>query len=128
MTQAPERIELHKGPKGGWMFFDKAEKHPGVVYAEYVPDTGWQDIETIPDEMKDGRELPLWREDAGWFSGFYGTCEHLTLRQEEIDEIDEDTFFFESWWAFAQDGAIRIEDDLEPTLWFALPTPPEASD
>lgn len=55
--------------------------------------TKWQDISTAP---KDGTELPLYRHDAGWFSGFYGTWEHIHT----------------------------TEGEEAPTHWFRLPTPP----
>jgi len=33
MTEAPEWLEAHKGPMGGWMFYEPG--HPGLVYHKY---------------------------------------------------------------------------------------------
>lgn len=83
--------------------------------------TKWQDISTAP---KDGTELPLYRHDAGWFSGFYGTWEHIHTTEREAGRIDEDEYFYASWWAFTRDGVMRLEGEEAPTHWFRLPTPP----
>lgn len=86
----------------------------------------WQPIETAP---KDGTEIVAWRDDSGWFAAFFGSCENLCLSDGEIEaainEVGEDSFFLETWWAFTQDGVQRLEGSERPTHWMPLPTPPE---
>lgn len=82
----------------------------------------------ISEAPKDGTEVLAYREDAGFFTAFYGACDCLGLSDHEAEEIDEDTFWFESWWCYTRDGATRLEDDLVPTTFVplsALPKPNE---
>lgn len=77
-----------------------------------------QPIETAP---KDGTEVIGYNDQYGPTIVFYGSMELLSLTQTEIESFDEDDFFAETWWCFAQDGASRIACDLVPTAWLPLP-------
>lgn len=86
----------------------------------FMPEAnGWRDISTAPK----GEEIFAYREDAGWFQAIWGAMDVFPLSEREIDGIDEDTFWHESWWGFGYDGVFRLEDDLEPTHWTTAPTP-----
>lgn len=83
---------------------------------------GWQPIETAP---KNGAEI------LGCSAGNYdcevvwfGACDTLGLSDAEGEAIDEETYWFESWWASSIDGATRLEGDVAPTHWRPKPLPP----
>lgn len=84
----------------------------------------WQPISTAPRHM----DILLFRDDAGVFVGqLTYFAEWVSEEEIEREGYTEDCLFQEDFWAFHYDGASRLENDLKPTHWMPLPTPPEAS-
>ena len=83
--------------------------------------TEWQRIETAP---KDGSEVLVYRADAGVMVAQYGAMDIFGLSDREAEQIEEDHFWFESWWSNSFYGAHRMEGDEAPTHWMPLPDPP----
>ena len=88
--------------------------------AGFVEVQGWRPTETAP---KDGTEVlgccpKNYDAEVVWF----GSCETLGLSDSEAEKIDEETFWAETWWTNARDGACRLEGDVAPTHW--MPKPP----
>lgn len=77
-------------------------------------------------------DLVLWRRDCGWFSGFYGSMENFgwpdTKVEKFMEEHGEGAFFADDWWAYTQDGAVRLEGDEVPTAWMIPSLPKETTD
>jgi len=83
---------------------------------------GWRDID---DEARSGEDVWAWRQDAGCFPAVYGACDMFSLTNAEIEEMSEDDYWQEDWWAYTQDGVARLEGDEAPTKYFPCPSPPE---
>lgn len=79
----------------------------------------WQPIETAP---KDGPEFNAYREDQGVFTCRYAHMEEfmdpdLYSGDDELGSADHEGFWHEMWgW---------LDDDLKPTHWMPLPSPPQ---
>lgn len=83
--------------------------------------TGWQPIETAP---KDGRDLWLWREDAGCFLGrWVAPCDFMV--GEELIQYKGDDAFEEDWFGADYVAGFRVSNDGLPTKWHELPGPPD---
>ena len=77
------------------------------------------------DTPRNGTEILAYRPDAGQFIAWFGSCELLGWTDAEIEAVDEDTFFFESWWTNTTSGACRLEGSEVPTRWMPLPEDPQ---
>ncbi len=82
--------------------------------------TQWQDISTAP---KDGTEILGWREDADIMLIRWTSCDAFCT-DRELEGMDEDTAAQEDWFYadFVQGG--RLEGDMVPSKWCAIPPPP----
>ena len=80
-----------------------------------------RDIATAP---RDGTEIRAFREDAGWMVAKYGACDMFPLSDSEAEEIPEDSYWQQDWWAYTFDGVQRLEAQETPTHWMPLPSPP----
>lgn len=86
--------------------------------ADKLMDMDW---DTDMESAKSDDNVLAWRDDAGSFVAFFGSMELFNLSDEEIEKIDEDSFFQEDWWTFCHSGPCRLEGDLVPTKWMHLP-------
>lgn len=87
------------------------------------PASQWQPVETAPKHT----ELLVYREDAGVMLGIYTSPDAFTPEScwDKTAEELGDAFEAEDWFLFCWDGAERADDDLAPTHWIPLPSPPE---
>ena len=100
----------------------------GVLVGNPEQFTRTDTIPTWHTDMEAARiygDVTVWREDAGVFVAFFGNMELFNLSDEDIEAVDEETFFQDDWWTFGFYGPVRLEGDLKPTAWISIkpPTP-----
>lgn len=80
----------------------------------------WRDdMENAPRD----RPVLTFRKDAGWFVAYFGSCDLFDFNDDEIEEMGEENYWFESWWTNLPWGAVRLEGDLAPTRWAEVRLP-----
>ena len=87
----------------------------------------WRPIETAP---KDGTEILLCRPSDydACVGKFTDLDEFLTKHERETVDYDDDALYSKDWWCYDQTGLVRLEDDVPPTHWMPLPSPPNGDE